>query len=90
MSQLNVGRLNITSNLRLPSYTTAQRDALSAVIGDLIYNSEDEQVQVWDGSKWKGASAGGSVTATGGTVTTSGQYKIHKFTSGGAFTVSDA
>ena len=46
MSQLNVGRLNITSNLRLPSYTTAQRDALSAVIGDIIYNSEDEQVQV--------------------------------------------
>ena len=90
MSQLNVDRLNIGSNLRLPQYTTAQRDALSGVVtGDLIYNSSDEQVQVWDGTKWKGASQGGSVSATGGTITTSGNYKVHKFTNGGTFTVED-
>ena len=73
MSQLNVDRLNIGSNLRLPQYTTAQRDALRGVVtGDLIYNTSDEQVQGWDGTKWKGASQGGSVSATGGTITTSG------------------
>jgi hypothetical protein len=31
-----------------------------------------------------------AITATGGTVTTSGDYKIHTFTSSGTFTVSDA
>ena len=30
------------------------------------------------------------ISASGGTVTTSGNYKIHTFTSSGTFTISDA
>ena len=30
------------------------------------------------------------VAATGGTITTSGNYKIHKFTGSGTFTITDA
>ena len=38
-------------------YTTSARDSLSASAGDVIYNSTDEQLQVWTGTEW---SAGGS------------------------------
>ena len=83
MSQVNVGSLNVTSSLRLPNYTTTQRDALSPSVGAMIYNTTDEGVQVWNGTEW--AAAGGSsetfIIASGGTVTESGDYKIHTFNS---------
>lgn len=40
------------------------------------------------GDNWPSLPVG--ITATGGTVTTDGDYKIHTFTSSGTFTVSDA
>jgi len=41
-------------------YTTTQRDALaSKAIGDVIYNSTDEELQVWDGSEWASVGGGG-------------------------------
>ena len=39
-------------------YTTAERDALSPAVGDIVYNSQDEELQVWDGTDWGSAGSG--------------------------------
>ena len=45
--------VSIDDALNLKSYTTAQRDALTSVAGDTIYNSDDNKVQVYTGSAWE-------------------------------------
>jgi len=50
--------VSIDDALNLKSYTTAQRDALTSVAGDLIYNSDDSKVQVHNGSAWEDVGAG--------------------------------
>ena len=40
------------------AYTTAQRDALSPAVGDIVFNSEDEELQVWNGTDWGSAGSG--------------------------------
>ena len=60
MSRVKVNKIEARSGnniavddaLNLKSYTTTQRDALTSVAGDLIYNSTDSEVQVYDGSSW--------------------------------------
>ena len=60
MSELKTNKIstNDTNNvaidnaLGLKSYTTAGRNALTSVAGDMIYNSDDSKVQVYDGSSW--------------------------------------
>lgn len=52
MSTLNAGTLNISGTLNLPSYSVAQRDALSKTTGMIIYNNEDGGIEVWDGGGW--------------------------------------
>ena len=42
----------IDNSLNLKSYTTTQRDALTSVAGDMIYNSTTNKVQVYNGSSW--------------------------------------
>ena len=91
MSQLNAGTLNVTNTLKLPNYTTSGRNALSPSVGTMIFNTTDSIVEIWNGSEW--APAGGAsetfIVASGGTITESGNYKIHTFNSSGAnFTVS--
>jgi len=44
--------VSIDDALNLKSYDTAGRDALTSVAGDLIYNSDDSKVQVYNGSSW--------------------------------------
>lgn len=62
MSTLNVNALNVTEKLKLPSYTTTQRDAIaSPETGTLIFNSTDDQVQVFNGTEW-GAATGVKLT----------------------------
>ena len=74
MSTLNAGTLNVTNTLKLPNYTTTQRNALSPAVGTMIFNTTDTIVEVWNGSEW--APAGGAsetfIVASGGTVTESG------------------
>jgi len=41
---------------QLPTYTTAQRDALSPSIGLMIYNTDYNQVQTYVGTAWSGIS----------------------------------
>ena len=82
MSTVNAGTLNVTSTLNLPSYTKTQRDALSPTAGQMIYNSTDGSVDVWDGTDWKSAvgSSESFIAASGGTESTSGNYKTVSYT----------
>jgi predicted TIM-barrel enzyme len=38
---------------RLPTFTNTQRDALSAVNGDMIYNSTDNRIQAYVNGAWR-------------------------------------
>jgi|TARA_R100000455_G_C6227216_1_gene89839 hypothetical protein len=48
---------NISMNdpLNLKSYTTTQRNALTSVAGDVIFNSTDGKIQFYNGSSWTNA-----------------------------------
>ena len=87
MSTLNAGTLNVTGALNLPNYTTAQRNAISSpATGLMIYNSTDGAIEIWDGTEWTAASGSASyIVATGGSVSESGDYRIHRFNGGGTF-----
>jgi hypothetical protein len=41
------GVVTSTGTFRLPSFTSTQRDALSAVEGDMIYNSTLKKIQAY-------------------------------------------
>lgn len=65
MSTLNAGTLNVTEKLNLPTYNVSQRDALSGVsTGFMIFNTEENVVQVWNGTEW---TSGGSTGTDGST-----------------------
>jgi hypothetical protein len=53
MSIVNVGTANIAEKLNLPQYTTAQRSALSATAGNMIWNTDKFCVEFWTGVEWK-------------------------------------
>ena len=58
MSTLNVNALNVTEKLKLPTFTTTERDAIqNPETGTLIYNSTDDEVQIYNGTEW-GEAAG--------------------------------
>ena len=42
----------IDNSLNLKSYTTTQRDALTSVAGDIIYNSTVNKIQLHNGTSW--------------------------------------
>jgi len=44
--------VSVDDALNLKSYDTAGRDALTSVSGDMIYNTTDSAIQVFDGSSW--------------------------------------
>jgi hypothetical protein len=48
------------NSLNLKSYTTTQRDALTSVAGDTIYNTTTSKIEFYDGSAWQ---QGGGVDA---------------------------
>ena len=62
--------------------------------GDMWFNSsastvsdiESKMAAVYDGTKWVQMTS--KLSATGGTITTSGNYTVHTFTSSGTLTVS--
>ena len=45
--------VSIDDALNLKSYSTSARNALTSVAGDLIYNSDDNKVQFYNGSSWQ-------------------------------------
>lgn len=70
MSELKTNKIStndqnnvaIDNALGLKSYDTTARDALTSVAGDMIYNTTDSKVQVYDGSAW--GDAGGQKSAS--------------------------
>lgn len=53
MSTITANTMNIQRVLKLPLYTTTQRNALSPVGGTLIFNTTDREVQVYVGTEWR-------------------------------------
>ena len=61
------------AGLQANSLTTAQRDALTPVNGDLIYNSSAGEFQVYQGGAWSTVSSGS--TQPDGSTTVAGKYE---------------
>jgi len=93
MATLKNTTIDDTGYIRLPSGTTAQRPG-SPANGMVRWNTDLGYDEYYSSvaSDWVevGVSPFPFVSATGGTITTSGDYKIHTFTSSGTFTVTDA
>ena len=70
---------------------TATSDPGSAVLGDMYYHTvgSGSTLKIYNGSEFVKTSAS-AVSASGGTETTSGNKKIHTFTSPGNFVVSSS
>ena len=49
---VNVDTATFNSSLTAPTLTTAQRDALTAVKGMIIYNTTTNKFQGYEGSAW--------------------------------------
>ena len=52
ISKYNGNNVSMGDALKLKSYTTTQRDALTSAAGDILYNSTDNKVQFYNGSSW--------------------------------------
>ena len=65
MSELKTNKIStndgnnvaIDNSLNLKSYGTTARNALTSAAGDMIYNSDDNKVQVYTGSAWENVGA---------------------------------
>lgn len=63
----------------------------SPATGQMYFNPTSKVVEMWDGSQWRTiADFVSVVSATGGSVVTSGGYRIHTFTASNTFTVTEA
>ena len=84
MSVLNVGTMNLSGRMNLPRLTQQEVDALDAIQGRVVFNTTVNAVQFYDGNQWvQPKTEAGIVAATGGSVTTSGGFTVHKYTSVG-------
>ena len=52
ISKYSGNNVSMGDPLKLKSYTTTQRDALTSAAGDILYNSTDNKVQFYNGSSW--------------------------------------
>jgi hypothetical protein len=53
LSSMSADSITATEGFTLPKYTTAQRNALTSLVeGQLIYNTSDKSVQIYNGSSW--------------------------------------
>ena len=73
-----------SSQLRIKSFTTAERDALTAATGDIIYNSTLSKMQLRIGSAWKSISISDDIPTNNNQLTNGAGYlttatDIHTF-----------
>jgi hypothetical protein len=89
MATLKNTTLSDTGFIRLPAGTTGQRPG-SPTVGMSRFNTETKQLEYYDGYAWLNIyeKSGYITSASGGTTTTDGNFRIHTFTSSGTFTVS--
>ena len=52
ISKVSGNNVAMQNSLNLKSYTTTQRNALTSAAGDIIYNSDDNVLQFYNGSAW--------------------------------------
>jgi hypothetical protein len=78
-----------TGAFGLPVGTTAQRPG-TAYNGYYRVNTTTNNVEMYYNSIWYNLQYIGTIAATGGSITTSGNYKIHTFTGTSNFVVTDA
>lgn len=69
--------------------TSSTRPA-SPIAGTVIYETDTKNYLMHNGSSWNTMANSGNFVATGGTITTSGSYTVHRFTSSGDFVISGA
>jgi hypothetical protein len=74
--------VQVEKTLRIPVDST---NTGTYTAGMIRYNPDLDKIQVYNGTVWLTI---GGVSATGGTITQSGGYTIHTFTSSGTFTVT--
>ena len=64
MSQLNVGKVNVTGDgVQYPQYTNSNRPA--GTTGLVIYNTSESKLQVYTGSEWESVGADDEVVGAG-------------------------
>ena len=83
MADLKNTTINDTGFIRMPTGTTAQRPS-SPTAGMFRYNTDIAANEFYNGSNWIPVSPAGGLgaTSTGGSITNSGGFRIHTFTSG--------
>lgn len=52
ISTNNTNNVALDNSLKLKNYTTTQRDALTSVAGDVIYNTTESKMQYYTGTEW--------------------------------------
>ena len=52
ISTNDANNVALDNSLKLKNYTTTQRDALTSVAGDTIYNTTENKVQYYTGTEW--------------------------------------
>jgi hypothetical protein len=52
ISKSSGNNISMQCSLNLKSYTTTDRDSLTSVAGDMIYNSSTSKVQFYNGTTW--------------------------------------
>lgn len=90
MSQLNVENLVTTVGVNFPAFNNSTKPA-SPEIGWVIWNTDINKLERYNGSSWETIGGSQSINASGGnTITYADGYKIHTFTGDGTFSVSSA
>jgi hypothetical protein len=88
-TMLDAGNFNGTGALVAPVGSTGQRP-IGPITGMVRFNSLTSGMEYYDGRAWLGMSEISSyiTAATGGTITTSGNFRIHTFNSSDNFIVN--
>ena len=74
-----------TGNFTLPRGTTAQRPG-SPVAGMIRFNTDVNQIEVYEAGVWSSRDPSYNYASTGGTITSTDGYRIHTYTSSSTFT----
>ena len=82
MATLKNLTINDTGHIQLPTGTTGERPG-SPTVGMVRFNTTTTSVEVYTAAGWVAADE--KQTATGGTIATTGGYRIHTFTSSASF-----
>lgn len=57
---INDGRKGEFRSVNPGRYSEVERDNLNPAVGDMIFNTTEGEVQVWDGSEWVSGASGGT------------------------------